>query len=71
MKKESRGERTPFDIILGSNVIRLDFDYPRHVLLFGALLRLCAVLPPGGVQDDPLSCVSYCEPWVLREETEL
>lgn len=38
---------------------------PRHVLLFGSLLRLCSVLPPGGVQDDTLSCVSCCGLWVL------
>lgn len=43
MKKESRGERTPFDIILGSSLIRLDFDSCCHMLLFGSLSRSCTV----------------------------
>lgn len=60
MKEEWRGERTPFDIILGSSLIRLDFDSTRHMLLFGSLWRSCTVSPPGGAQEDALSRVGYC-----------
>lgn len=56
MKKEARGERTPSDIILGSSLIRLDFNSPSHMLLFGSLSCSFTVLPPGGVQEDTITC---------------
>lgn len=60
VKREGGGEkRTPFDIILGTNLIQSECSYPftfrRIPCLAGCHpVQLCVMLPQGGVQQYPV-----------------